>query len=65
MTYREIAHQILDMTEEQKDQDATIYDAEQAEFYPVEEISFEVAPADVLDEGHPFFIINHLSKMEG
>ena len=53
MTYRELAHRILDLSDEQQDMDVTIYDVEEDELYPIGYMWFGMEDEDRLDENHP------------
>ncbi len=59
MTYRELAKMISHMTEEQKDQDVTVYVSGVGEYYPlIGDYPFVTAAAnDTIDEGHYYMVI--------
>ena len=58
MTYRELADLIENMTDEQKDQDVTVFVAEQNEYYPlVKDFPVCQSDGDVLEEGHYYLTI--------
>lgn len=61
MTYRELAHRILDMTEEQIDCDLIIYDEYHIEFAPIHSLRFAFdedndPAAGILDDNHPYLV---------
>jgi hypothetical protein len=55
-TNRDLLNFLLKMPEEHLDDNLTVYDAEEDEFYPVNKIENETQ-TDVLDEGCMFFSI--------
>lgn len=55
LTYRELWCIINDFTTEQLDMTATVYDGAIDEYLPVNAI--EKSDTDVLDSGHPVFIV--------
>jgi hypothetical protein len=59
MNYRELAILIATMTEEQKDQTATVYVSGVDEYYPLVNDHPIVTSTvdDVLDEGHYYMVI--------
>ena len=59
LTYRELAEQINNMTDEQKDSDVTIYVHGVDEFYAtIASVKFsDKTNDDILDEGHPYLSI--------
>jgi hypothetical protein len=61
--YRELAKIISEMNEEQKDMDVTVYLQSTDEFTAVEEVGIVTGSdndvgADVLDETHPYLVID-------
>jgi len=54
MTYRKLLEIIAKFNEEQLDQDVTIYEPYEMEFYPATDVLFADENNDVLDEDHPF-----------
>lgn len=59
-TYRSLIEELKGIPEEHMDDNITIYQDEDDEYYPV---SLELASRDskgVLDEGHPFFDFSYL-----
>ena len=55
MTWEQLKAHIEVMDEEQLKTDATVYDANEDEYFPVQDIDF--APeTDVLDKNHPFLV---------
>ena len=56
MTYEELKKHIEVMDKEQLQQDVTIYDTLDDEYYPVNDINL-ASSTDVLDINHPFLII--------
>ena len=53
-TFREIAGIINKMTVEQKDSDATVWNADMDEYFRIQGVGF--CDDGVLDDDHPFFI---------
>ena len=53
MKYKELAAEILRMTQEQLEMDVTLYDRDTDEFRPVDCVSYTTQVTDVLDENHP------------
>jgi hypothetical protein len=54
-TYRQLAEIIENLPEERKDDNVTIFDPNDGEFYPVKRIeTATIDECDVLDEGHIF-----------
>jgi hypothetical protein len=56
-TYKELAEYIANMTEEQKNQDVTVYVAGRDEYYPlteIEPVSVSDDECDVLNPGHVY-----------
>lgn len=59
MTWRELAEQINNLSEEQKDTDVTIYDSAKDEFFGSYYGCLGIAlDEDVLDDGHPYLRID-------
>jgi len=57
-SYRKLKDELNRLTDEQLDQDATIYDDDDKEFYPVEDHDLaDETVQDVLDNGHYFLVI--------
>ena len=52
LTYRQLQERIAKMTEEQKENNASVYVNGFDEFYPIEDITI-TEEDDVLDAGHP------------
>lgn len=52
MTWEQLAQRIQQLTQEQKQQDATVYFRPLDEYYPVNQLTIETE-SDVLDAGHP------------
>ena len=56
ITYKQLANIISEMTDEEKQQNVTIYSVNDAEYYPAQYIKINTV-GDVLDEGH--YYIEH------
>lgn len=57
MTYRQLKERINKLSENQLDCDITVYKPDEDEYYPTH-ISVGITEEnDVLDEGHPYFLI--------
>jgi uncharacterized membrane protein len=56
MKYEELLAKLEKLSEENLGRDVTIYDSETDEFYPVNDLSFTVGGADVLDDDHAILI---------
>lgn len=54
MTWNEVAKKILEMTDEQRNTDATFYDPAFDEFHPIIGLEFADDTQSVLDVGHPY-----------
>ena len=52
MTYKELANEILNMSDEQYNSDVTIYDSETDEYYKAN-LFYTTEDCDVLDPNHP------------
>jgi len=61
-TYRELLSALLELSEEELDMTATVYDAalEWDTYYPITSTD-KTVELDVLDEGHPVIVINDLA----
>jgi hypothetical protein len=57
ITYRQLQDTIQNMTEEQKNCDVTVFDAEVDEYHPLGKIGFSDDGCDVLDKNHPVLVI--------
>ena len=60
LTYAELAKQIGEMTDEQKQANVSVFIPGVDEFYPIAKVEFatEGGAADgILDEGHPILIL--------
>lgn len=57
ITYRQIQNKISQLTEQEKDQTATVYVKDNDEYYPVKSMKATGDSCDVLDEGHLIFIV--------
>jgi len=53
MTYKELAEQILEMNESQKNSNVTVFVQGIDEYFPIDTVSFSTQENDVLDENHP------------
>jgi hypothetical protein len=57
LTWRQILNRLNQLTEEQLDMEATVYDHWEEEYYPINDL--DVADCtDVLDEMTPFIVYN-------
>jgi hypothetical protein len=57
-SYRKLKNELNRLTDEQLDQDATIYDSDDNEFYPVKDHDLaDETVQGVLDNGHYFLVI--------
>lgn len=54
MTWLELAEQISRMTPEQKEQDVTIFDKCEEEYFPAEDLLFAGSENDVFEEDQPY-----------
>ena len=54
MTWKELLAHIQKMNDEQLETDATVYDTESDEYYPVSGMGYTGKEADVLDPNHPY-----------
>ena len=57
LTYRGLLGHLQIMDKEQLNSTVTVYDNENGEYYPVEDINF-TKETDVLDKNHPFLSFN-------
>lgn len=58
MTWRELLRALIELSPSKNlDDNVTVYDAAEGEYYPADLIEFEEAD-DVLDKGHMFISIN-------
>ena len=55
LTYKQLLHQLLDLTPEQLDCTPTVYDSEIDEYLPIKQFLIATDEDQVLDEDHPYF----------
>ena len=58
LTYKQLLHQLLDLTPEQLDCTPTVYDSETDEYLPIKQFLIATDEDQVLDEAHPFFSLS-------
>lgn len=63
MTYKELIAALQDFSAEELDKEATIFNADDAEYYPITDICKNNV-AGVLDAGHPYLEINSEEEEE-
>ena len=68
LTYKQLLHQLLDLTPEQLDCTPTVYDSETDEYLPIKQFLIATDEDQVLDEAHPFFSLSQptqtINKMD-
>lgn len=64
-TYRELKKKLDELSEEQLDQNVTLYDHDDDEYYPVTVSVTTVDYTDVLDKGHAVLTITHPVTLGG
>lgn len=58
MKYRNLLEMLQNFSEEELDNDVTILSNDIGEFYPVVNAMFYADDSDVLDQGHPYLILD-------
>lgn len=58
MKYRNLLEMLQNLTEEELDKDVTVLSNGIGEFYPVVNAVFYADDSDVLDQGHPYLILD-------
>lgn len=58
MKYRNLLEMLQNLTEEELDKDVTVLSNGIGEFYPVVNAMFYADDSDVLDQGHPYLILD-------
>mgnify|MGYP003738943439 CR=1 FL=1 len=54
MTYRQLRKHLQEMIDSRLDDDVTIFDEENSEYFPVKSFKISTEENDVLDEGHAY-----------
>ena len=58
MTYRQLLKKMQSIPDDRLDDDVTVFNGEDEEFYPVFRVKTADDECDVLDEGHFYLTIN-------